>query len=318
MNAIFINEETVVEFLDIPKVLELTEEAFRLFARGEAFNTVRTRTRIRKGALHILPASIPSKKVMGYKAYTSFKDGNIFRFFLHSAENGALLAVIDAGEIGRLRTGAASGIATKYLARADAERCVIFGAGYQAVSQLEAIHTIRPLSRIDVVNLTPEKGSAFAKMMSDKLNTEVTYTKSPKESIASADIITTVTWSVRPVIDKTCHIKPGLHINAAGTNSLIRTEIPESVIDSAFIVVDDKEVAKAECGDILPSLEKGRLHWNSIVELGDIVAGFRAGRTDNEKITIFESQGMGLQDLICADYVYRKVLDAGSCKELPF
>jgi len=318
MSAIYINEEIVTKFLNMPVVLKLTEECFKLFAYGEAFNTVRTRARIRKGALHILPASIPLKKVMGYKAYTSFKDETVFRFYLYSAENGALLAVIDAGEIGRLRTGAASGVATKYLARTDASRCVIFGAGYQAASQLEAIHAVRPLSRIDVVNLTVEKGNAFAKTMSEILNTEVTHTTSPKESVASADIITTVTWSAKPVIDKTWNLKPGLHINAAGANALIRAEIPEYIVESAFVVVDDKEVAKAECGDILPSLEKGRLHWNSITELGDIIAGFRAGRTDNEKMTLFESQGMGLQDLICAEYVYRKALEAGLGRELPF
>ncbi|MDR0454937.1 MAG: ornithine cyclodeaminase family protein [Deferribacteraceae bacterium] len=318
MGAIYISEDIVKKFLDMPKTLELTEEMFTLFAQGKAFNTVRTRARIRKGALHILPAALPTKKVMGYKAYTSFKEGAVFRFYLYNAENGALLAVIDAEEIGRLRTGAASGIAAKYLARANSVRCVIFGAGYQAESQLEAIHAVRPLSRADVVNLDPEKGIAFAENMSKKLKTEVTHTTNPKESVLSADIIATATWSVKPVIDKSWSFKPGVHINAAGANALIRAEIPESVVESAFVVVDDKEVAKTECGDILPSLEKGRLHWNSVAELGDIVAGFRRGRTDNEMITLFESQGMGLQDLICAEYVYAKTLEAGLGAEMPF
>ena len=318
MGAIYISEDIVTKFLSMSVTLKLVEEAFRLFARGEAFNTVRTRARIRKGALHLLPAAMPSKKVMGYKAYTSFKEGTVFRFYLHSADDGRLLAVIDAGEIGRLRTGAASGVATKYLARADAARCAIFGAGYQAESQLEAIHAVRPLSRIDVVNLTPEKGKAFAEEMSKKLNTEVVHVTYPKESVALADIVTTVTWSAKPLIDRSWPLKQGVHINAAGANALIRAEIPEFIVESAFVVVDDKEVTKAECGDILPSLEKGRLHWNSIAELGDIVAGFRTGRDGNETLTLFESQGMGLQDLICAEYVYRKTLEAGLGKELPF
>lgn len=312
--AIFIDETTVSKILGIAKTVELIEEAFLLFGKGEAYNTPRVRARVKKGALHILPAAMPSKGVFGYKAYTSFRNNIKFRYYLHSSETGELLAVLDADLIGRLRTGAASGIATKYMSDKNSSRLVIFGAGAQARSQIDAVMLVRPIDHISVSSRTP---ASAEKLASELTGVSVCIASDAAIAVKDADIITTITSSSVPVLLSDWELKKGVHINACGSNALIRAEIDEKIVGKAFIAVDDKEVAKLEAGDLLPLLEKGRLHWNAVSELGDIVAGNKVFNREDYDITLFESQGMGLQDLICAEYVYRITMEQGTGIELP-
>ena len=320
MSAIYLTEDDVKSLLDMNTTLELTEEAFRSMSEGKSFNMVRQRMRIKKGALHLLPAAIPYKNVIGYKAYTSFRAGLIFKVYLHCSETGNLLAVIDANEVGRLRTGAASGIATKFMAKKDATTMLLYGAGSQSETQLEAIVLAHKLSKIYVTSRKIESAEAFATKMSTKLNIDIEPVADPKDLLSSVDIITTVTTANKPLFaHDDLNLDRGIHINGAGSNSLIRAEIPEKSIEAAKILaVDSKEVAEVEAGDLLPSLEKGRVHWNEIVELGDIIAGTSKGRNSDKDLTIFLSQGMGLQDLMIAEYVYKKALENKIGTNLPF
>ncbi len=313
--AIFIDEAAVSKILGIAKTVELIEEAFFLFGKGEAFNTPRVRTRVKKGALHILPAAMPTKGVFGYKAYTSFRNNIKFRYYLHSSETGGLLAILDADLIGRLRTGAASGVATKYMSDKNSSKFVIFGAGAQARSQIDAVMLVRSIDRVSIISRTP----ASAEKLASELTGNVSVCMDSNASIAvkDADIITTITSSSVPVLLSEWELKKGIHINACGSNALIRAEIDEKIVEKAFIAVDDKEVAKLEAGDLLPLLEKGRLHWNAVSELGDIIAENKVFNREDCDITLFESQGMGLQDLICAEYVYRITMEQGTGIELP-
>lgn len=319
MSAVYINEETASSILNMDKAIELTEEAFKSYAEGKAFSMVRQRMRIRKGALHMLPGAVPYKNVIGYKAYTSFRSGLIFKVHLYDAETGAPLAIIDANEIGRLRTGAATGIATKYMAKKDSKTAFVFGGGYQAEAQLEAVVKSSGINKAYVSTRSEESALKFAEKMSKMLNINVEPTKNIESDLKNSDIIITITTSVKPLFDNNWLSENGVHINAAGSNALIRAEIPEKTIENAEVLaVDSKEVAAVECGDILPSLEKGRVHWNEISELGDIVAGYRKGRITENGITIFESHGMGLQDIMCAEYIYRTAISNKLGIELPF
>ena len=319
MAAIYIKEDDVISFLNIEKAIELVEEAFMNYSKGSCYNMPRRRLRIKKGALHILPGAIPYKEVFGYKAYTSFKNGVIFKVYLHSAETGELLSIIEANELGRLRTSAASAVATKYLAKRDAKKHLIFGAGYQAEMQLIAISKVRKIENVYVINRNVEKGEQFVKKMKELLHINIERTSNYNEFLNECEIITTITTSSNPLFDANDLKGIGVHINAAGSNSLIRREIPERTIENANILaVDAKDIAALECGDILPSLEKGRLHFNEIIELGDIVSGKVTGRSDNNALTIFESHGMGIQDIICAQYVYEEALKQKRYIQLPF
>jgi ornithine cyclodeaminase len=319
MAAIFIKEDDVINLLEIEKAIELVEEAFKGYSEGKCYNMPRRRLRIKKGALHMLPGAIPYKEVFGYKAYTSFKNGVIFKVFLHSAETGELLSIIEANELGRLRTSAASAVATKYLAKNNAKKHLIFGAGFQAEMQLIAINKVRNIENVYVANRNIEKGEQFIEKMKGLLHINIERTSNYRDFLNESDIITTITTSSNPLFDANDFKGIGVHINAAGSNSLIRREIPEKTIESAdILVVDAKDVAALECGDILPSLEKGRLHFNEITELGDIVSGKATGRSNDKELTIFESHGMGVQDVICAHYVYKKALEQKRYIQLPF
>ena len=319
MSAIYINEQTASSLLTMDDALKLVEESFTTYAQGKSFNMTRQRMRIRKGALHMLPGAVPYKNVIGYKAYTSFRAGLIFKVHLYDAENGNPLAIIDANEIGRLRTGAASGVASKYMAKENSQTAFIFGGGFQAEAQLEAVSKTTNIKKAYVFTRTYENAQNFALKMSKSLGIEVIPTQNIAEDLVKSDIIITITTSTKPLFDHTMLNPNGVHINGAGSNALIRAEVPEKTIEAAEVLaVDNKEVAAIECGDILPSLEKGRLHWNNILELGEITAGYRKGRLTDNGITIFQSQGMGLQDIICAEYIYRKAISHNLGVELPF
>lgn len=319
MAAIYIDEETAASILDMDTALKLTEESFISFAEGRSFNMTRQRMRIRKGALHMLPGAVPYKNVIGFKAYTSFRAGLIFKVHLYDAETGAPLAIIDANEIGRLRTGAASGVASKYMAKKNSETAFIFGGGFQAEAQLEAVCKTAGIKSVFAATRKPENAKAFADKMGKKLNIDIKPSSDIQNDIKSADIIITVTTSVKPLFEHGWLSESGVHINAAGSNALIRAEIPEKTVEAAEVLaVDSKDVAMIECGDILPSLEKGRIHWNEISELGEIAAGYKAGRKTEQGITVFESQGMGLQDIMCAEYIYGKAVADKLGKQLPF
>lgn len=319
MSAIYIREKDVSNILNIDKAIELVEEAFKGYSEGKCYNMPRRRLRIKKGALHLLPGAIPYKEVFGYKAYTSFKNGVIFKVFLHSTETGELLAIIEANELGRLRTAAASAVATKYLAKKEAKRHLIFGAGYQAEMQLIAVNKVRNIEEIYVINRNAEKGESFVNKMKAILNIKIERNSDYRAFLNKSDIITTITTSSNPLFLADDFNGCGVHINAAGSNSLIRRELPEKTIERANILaVDSKDIAELECGDILPSLEKGRIHFNEIVELGDIISGRVKSRTDDSELTIFESHGMGIQDIICARYIYEKSLELKAYEKLPF
>ena len=319
MSAIYIDEHTASKLLTMDDALSLVEESFSSFAKGKAYNMTRQRMRIRKGALHMLPGAVPYKNVIGFKAYTSFRAGLIFKVHLYDAENGSPLAIIDANEIGRLRTGAATGIATKYMAKKESSTVFIFGGGFQAEAQLEAVFKTTKINKVYVATRKIENAINFAEKMSHCFGIEVIPTQNIAEDLPKADIIITITTAVKPLFEHTMLNPNGVHINGAGSNALIRAEVPEKTIEVAEVLaVDSKDVAAIECGDILPSLEKGRLHWNEIVELGEITAGFRPGRLTDNGITIFQSQGMGLQDIMCAEFIYRKAVAENLGKSLPF
>jgi alanine dehydrogenase len=254
--------------------------------------------------------------VFGYKAYTSSREGVRFLVHMFSAENGRLEAIVEANHLGMMRTGAAGGVAAKWLAREDAKVAGIFGSGWQAQGQLEALAAVRKLERVKVFSRTAEKVAKFCDRMRRKLSLDVVPAASPEDCVKAADIVVTITTSATPVFDGEW-IGPGTHVNAAGSNSLLRREIDEATVLKANpVVVDSRPSAIKEAGDLLPALEKGRLHAGALTELGEVIAGIRPGRTNREQVTLFESQGMAMQDLIIAAELVRLARGQGVGEEL--
>lgn len=315
---LFLSEKEVEKLLTMPLALAAVEAAHRDLASMQACDMPRQRTRLPQTTLHILQGALPQLDVIGYKAYTSNRSGVRFLVHLYRASSGSLRAVLEADRLGMMRTGAAAGVATRWLARSDARVAGVFGAGWQAEGHLEAIAAVRPLQRIKVYARHADRLAAFCQRMSERLALEVVAVASPEEVVRGSDIVSTVTTSATPLFDADW-LAPGTHINAAGSNSLIRRELGEDVIKRCSpIVVDSVATALCEAGDLLPLLEKGRLHARQLIELGDVICGRQAGRSTPDEITLFESQGMAVQDLAVAVTLEDLARERGFGVELPY
>jgi alanine dehydrogenase len=316
--ALFLNESDVGQLLTMPMALYAVEFAHRELALGRGIDIPRQRTRLPQTALHILQGALPELDAMGYKAYTSHRSGVRFLVHLFSASSGMLRAVIEADRLGMMRTAAASGVATRWLAQPEAEVAGVFGAGWQAEGHIEALCTVRPLRRVKVYARHTERLAAFCQRMSERVGIEVVPAASPEETVRGSDIVSTVTTSAIPLFDA-AWLSPGTHINAAGSNSLIRRELGEDVLKRCTaIAVDSLPTALCEAGDLLPALEKGRLHERQLVELGDVITGRHAGRSETDDITLFESQGLAIQDLSVAVQLELLARERGLGVELPY
>jgi len=295
--ATFLSENDVKQLLTVTMALEAVESAHCDLANGLAQDTPRARTRLPQTVLHMLQGALPAQGVIGYKAYTTNRSGNRFLVHLFDAASGLLEAIIEADYLGMVRTGAASAVAAKYLARPECKVAGIFGSGWQAEGHVRAICATLPLQQVKICGRQPEKLKAFCARLQEITGVEMVPMVSPEATVRGSDLIGTVTTAVSPLFDAEW-LEPGMHINAAGSNALIRQELSEAAVRRcAFVCVDSVPTALAEAGDLLPLLEKGRLHSRQMVELGDVMIGRHPGRQCASEITLFESQGMAIQDL---------------------
>jgi ornithine cyclodeaminase/alanine dehydrogenase-like protein (mu-crystallin family) len=292
------------------------EDALKQQGLGSAVNNPRTRVRLPTGQLHMMGAALPTRGVIGYKAYTAFRGKTRFHVMLYSTETGELLAMLQADRLGQMRTGAASGVATKHMARADAHRVGIFGTGWQARSQLEAICAVRPIQAIKAFGRDATRRQTFCTEMSQRLDVPVEPADAPEATVKGVDVVVTATNAREPLFDGNW-LEPGAHVNAIGSNALIRREVDDTTVRrSALIVVDSKEQARLECGDLLGPLERGLIHWEQVRELGDVVAGLMPGRRQAADITLFESHGLAIWDLAAGMAVYDAAKAKGIGREI--
>jgi len=315
--ALFLSEADVKQVLTMEMALEGVESAHRDLSLGQALDTPRARSRLPQTALHILQGALPAQGVLGYKAYTSNRSGNRFLVHLFDAASGRLQAVIESDYLGMIRTGATSGLAARWLARPDTKVAGIFGAGWQAEGHVRAICAALPLEQVKVFSRKADKLQAFCQRLSAQTGVAVVPAASAEETVRGSDLLGTVTTAALPLFDAEW-LEPGTHINAAGSNALIRQELSEATLKRCdLIAVDSVPTALAEAGDLLPLLEKGRLHPRQMVELGEVIIGRHAGRSNNEQITVFESQGMAIQDLAVALRVLQAAEAQGLGSPLP-
>lgn len=312
----FFTEDDVAELLTMKDAVARLDEAFRLLASGDAMNQPRQRVRVDKLLLHVLPAGSGELGYVGLKAYTTGPSGARFYVLMFDAGNGELVSMMEADRLGQIRTGAASGVATRYMARENASRIGIYGTGWQARSQLEAIVEVKPIESITAYGRNEERRQKFCEEMTGRLGVPVIPAQSPEAVPAEADIVVTVTNSREPVL-KGEWLRPGQHINAAGSNHLRRIEIDaDAVARSSFIAADSVEQAKVECGDLAAVVESGGITWDDVHELSDVVAGNEKARQGDDDITLFESQGIAIEDVAVAKHVYETGLEQGRGKTL--
>jgi ornithine cyclodeaminase/alanine dehydrogenase-like protein (mu-crystallin family) len=252
------------------------------------------------------------------KQYTYVGGKLKFVVSLFSTESGDLLALIEADAMGQMRTGAASGVATKYLARADAESAAIIGTGWQAQTQLEAIATVRKLKRVRVHGREAERREKFAQEMSAKLGVRVEPAASSTEATDGAAIVCTATTASQPVVNARA-ISGGTHINAIGANHMKKRELDgETVAKCDRIFVDSIEQSRQEAGDLVLGFLGHEKRWDAVRELSSLVAGICQGRSADSQITLFKSNGIAAWDLAAAAAVYRLATERGLGRTLPF
>jgi len=312
-----LREGDIARILQMDEVIAAVEHAFLLLGRHQAVNRPRQRSTTAAGtSLHVMSAALPPMGVMGLKAYTSAHGGTRFVGMLYSTDTGELLAMMESDLLGQLRTGAASAVATKVMARPDAGSLGVLGTGRQARSQVIAISRIRPVALVKCYSRNPARREAFADDLIHELAAAVVAVDSAREAVEETDIVVTATTATDPVLSG-AWLRPGVHINAIGSNWADRCELDgEAVARSARIAVDNLEQAKQECGDLIAAAESGRVSWDRVVELGEIVAGDAPGRASPEEVTLFESQGIAAEDVAAMKLAYDRARALGIGEEL--
>ncbi|MCE2999640.1 MAG: ornithine cyclodeaminase family protein [Betaproteobacteria bacterium] len=299
--ALFLNEDNVKQLITMPLALEQVERALRDRALGKATDLPRARIQTAAGIQHMLQAAAPELGYIGFKYYFS-PPGKRGATYVHliSMASGKLEAIVEAVWLGMMRTGAASGVASKVLANPGATMLAQIGAGFQGMGQLEAVVTALNIREARVYARTRDKLEAWCKKMGDKLGIPVLPAHSAPEAIAGAQVVNIMTKSTTPVIDGDW-LEPGQHVNAAGSNALSRREIDAKAVSRAtLIAVDSRGTARNECGDLIAAVETGKFSWDVLPEIGEILTGRTPGRRHQDDITLYESHGMGIQDIYTA------------------
>jgi alanine dehydrogenase len=304
---LFISEEDAASLVGIDEAIAALERAFASWGEAGTANLPRQRAPVGARFFNLMGASWAAGEVFGLKAYVD----PTYHVALYSSRDNKLLALIEANGISQLRTGAASGLATRLLANPDARRLGIIGAGKQAFAQVAAICAVRPITEVRVFSRSPERREAFARLVEDKLAVEARPCPSAEACVAEADIVVTITKSAEPVC-RSDWLADGVHVNAAGANAANRRELDEAlVLRAAVKVTDDRRQAQAEAAEFIDLATAGRLDWASVQELGEIAAGREEGRRSPADLTLFKSLGVALEDIAFAQLVYGRACEAG-------
>jgi alanine dehydrogenase len=317
--TLHITESDVRQLLTMPMAIEAVEEISRKQADGSVVVDPRRRFELPNGGyFHYMAAMDTSAGFVAMKQYTYVNGALRFLVPLYEIATGALLALIEADYMGQLRTGAASGVATKFLARQNARTAAIIGTGGQARTQLEAVASVRKLESVSVYGRDPQHRSKFASEMSERLQLTVSAADSAAAAIRNADIVVTATKSSRPVFDGR-DLALGVHINAIGANHAHKQELDEAAVERAnLIFVDSIAQSKQEAGDLIIPFEKQPQRWERVHELAELAARKVPGRTSDQQVTLFKSNGIASWDLAVAMRVYKLAKERALGKDISF
>ena len=313
--------------LPMHECIEALRQAICARDEGRAINPLRSKMMLSagNGLLGLMPAEISAIEMTGIKVvavmprnhgtkYDSHQGGVL----LFDTKHGQPLAMAEAAEITAIRTGAASALATRALARTDAADVAIIGSGVQAQSHLAALLAERKLRRVRVWSRNPDHASRFAKYESERYDIVIEIADNVEEAVSAADIICTTTSAAEPVL-KGQWVSPGAHINAAGSSVPHTREVDTELIQLSRVFVDSRESALNEAGDLLIPLRENQFSAAEIqAELGEVLNGKHCGRQTDEEITLFKSLGLGIYDLVAVHHCYQKAMELGLGTQVPF
>ncbi len=308
---LYLTEVDVAELLAPADAVDVIEACFRRMAAGAVENRPRYRLRLESGSLAVMAAADLELGYAGAKVYAGFQDGARFAVLLFRADGPELVAVLEADKLGQLRTGAASGVAAKHLARSGARSLGLIGCGWQAESQLACIRAALPgLERVVAYCRTEKRLRAFCEE----------HGAEPGESHrdpAECDVVVTATTSRDPVV-RGEWLRPGALVCAVGANDGRRRELDNVVLErAAFVCCDSLEDARLESADLIEPVESGVLDWLEVHELQEVVAGEVAGRQSDEDVVVFKSNGLAAWDVAAAAAVVERARTAGAGRDVP-
>jgi ornithine cyclodeaminase/alanine dehydrogenase-like protein (mu-crystallin family) len=311
---LFLREEDVKRLLPMAEAIEAVEASFQALASQEASNQTRRRLFLPTGSvLHQMAGWW--RGYYGTKVYaTNVKRGALaFHVLLYDAATAEPLAMMEANALGQIRTGAATGAATRLLGPAGPAEVGMIGTGFQAWTQLEAVAAVRPIAQARVWSRSEEKRARFAEEASAAFGIDVAAAGTAEEAIRGAGVVITATYAKDPVIED-AWVAAGAHVNAAGSNQAGRREIPSELVRrAALIVVDSIEQARIEAGDLLLTVPEAEWPSLPVREMKDLMTG---GFTRPEGVTIFESLGLAVQDIAAAALIYEKAVREGAGSRL--
>jgi alanine dehydrogenase len=316
--TLLLKEADVRSLLTMQIALEVVEESLRHQGEGQLILHPRRRLRLPdNGLLHYMAAADPVRGYLGMKLYTVIHGVARFVIPLFSSKTGEMAALIEADALGQIRTGAASGIATKYLANPAARTACIIGTGYQARTQLEAVAAVCQLERVRAFGRDPERRAKFCDETSARIGVPVEPTNSGEDAVRGAEIIITATPATKVVLEG-AWLAPGMHVNAMGANWPQKRELDAAAVDRADVItVDSIEQAKMEGGDLIQAFGDAAQRWDTVRELGAIVTGKIPGRASANQITLFKSNGIATWDLAAAVRVFELAIAQGLGQNIP-
>lgn len=316
---IWITEAEVVAMMDMGGAIAALEKGLLAEARGDAQNMVKTHATWGPGGstLHAIGATFPKDGFVGTKTWAHTEGGACPLLILFDAENGSLKAVIEAFALGQMRTGSASGVATRWLAAPDADDFAVIGTGKQAITQVAAVLAVRPVRRVRIFGRDTEKLARFAARVEKEFEVETIQSPGVAEAVAGASIITIITRATAPVVNAEM-VAQGAHINAVGAIVPSRAEVSADVMArSSRVVVDSVPSAQKLSRELIeffgPPDGDG---WTRVEPLSSLVAAREPRRPDDD-VTLFKSLGMGISDLALGTELYRIAREKNLGREFP-
>jgi ornithine cyclodeaminase/alanine dehydrogenase len=324
--VLILSRKDIESILTIQDTMDVVEEAFKEHSRGTVNMPLRPVIKVGKhgGMVIFMPAMLEGMGALGVKVVSVYPTNptkynlptTIGIVVLNDPKNGNPIAVMDGSFLTAMRTGAVSGVATKYLSRKDSKEVGIIGTGVQGRTQVEAVCGVRSIEKVKAYDVVADSCSRFCKEISQKLGVKTVQAHNSEEAVRSSDIVITSSSSKEPVL-KAEWISPGTHINAIGSHTPDAREIDASTIKRAKLVVDSREAALREAGDIMMPIAQGLITPDHIfAELGEIVTGKKPGRENDQEVSLFKSQGLALQDISTAWRIFEIATKKGIGKSI--
>lgn len=316
--VLVLSDKDVARVLNMKDGIRIVEQAFREHASGNTVLLPRISHSLAGtgGAFRVMAAILPGLGWFGLKSLTGYPGRRVrgetyFAVLLFESTTGALRAVIAGNHLTGIRTGAATGVAAKYLAREDADVLGMFGIGVQARNQLEAVMAVRPVRLVKVLSRDHAKAEAFADWAGSRYGVSVRAAQNAREVIAGSSLVVAATTSREPLFPGEW-LEAGTHLSGVGANTPSKSELDPTCFTRAKVVVDFKEQALQEAGDLRNAIATGAITAEDIqAELGEIVSGTKPGRASTEELTLFKSVGIAIEDVATAAFAYEQASERG-------